>query len=53
MPWIYTVDAKGAKEFKLVIADHEIQRAAAMMCLTAEGCVFETYSYITFIIKVT
>jgi len=30
-----------------------MQRAAAMMCLTAESCVFETYTYITFKIKVT
>jgi hypothetical protein len=30
-----------------------MQRAAAMKCLTAESYVFETYSYITFIIKLT
>jgi hypothetical protein len=51
MPWIYADDAKGAKEIKLIIADHEMQRVAAMLCFTAELHLFE--SYITDVIKVT
>jgi len=44
-------DAKGAKEVKFLIVDHEMQREAAMLCFTAEGHMCETY--IAVIIKVT
>ena len=42
MPWTYTDDAKGGKEVKLSIADHEVHRVATMLSFTSEGRMFET-----------
>jgi hypothetical protein len=37
MPLSYTVDAKGAKEFKTKIIDYEKQHVKVMLCITAHG----------------